>query len=431
MRIVHLAAGAGSMYCGGCVRDAAMARALIARGHDVQIVPLYTPLRIDADLPVTEVHLGALNAYLQQLSGIFARVPRPIARVLDNERLLRFVSRFAVSTKPSQLGPMTVSVIAGSDGRQRAELSRLVDFLACEARPDAVTITNSMLSGVAPEMKRRLRVPVLCEVKGEDGFIDAIPEPHRSEALTLLRRNAASVDRFISPTAAYADHMAQWLEVERERIAVVSTIIDAEALHRAGPRLRRPFTVGYLSVITPRKGLHVLVDALAILIREGRDVRLRAAGQVLDRRYWREIRATIRRERLSDRVEYLGEVSVADKVTLLHSLSAFCQPSIKPEVLGTAALEAQAAGVPVVAPDEGVFPGMLGLTGGGVMFESGDVDALAERLAELMDDPVRADAMGESGAAQVARQFSAELASETMEAILTALEAQGDGEEAV
>ena len=112
MRIVHLAAGAGSMYCGGCVRDAAMARALIARGHDVQIVPLYTPLRIDADLPVTEVHLGALNAYLQQLSGIFARVPRPIARVLDNERLLRFVSRFAVSTKPSQLGPMTVSVIA-------------------------------------------------------------------------------------------------------------------------------------------------------------------------------------------------------------------------------------------------------------------------------------------------------------------------------
>jgi phosphatidylinositol alpha-mannosyltransferase len=130
-------------------------------------------------------------------------------------------------------------------------------------------------------------------------------------------------------------------------------------------------------------------------------------------------------------VEYLGEVSVADKVTLLHSLSAFCQPSIKPEVLGTAALEAQAAGVPVVAPDEGVFPGMLGLTGGGVMFESGDVDALAERLAELMDDPVRADAMGESGAAQVARQFSAELAPETMEAILTALEAQGDGEEAV
>ncbi|MFP4248075.1 MAG: glycosyltransferase family 4 protein [Armatimonadota bacterium] len=419
MRISHLAAGAANMYCGACARDAAMARALLARGHEVQIVPLYTPLRLDGDdLPVADVQLGALNAYLQQVSGVFARLPRPLARLLDNERLLRFVSRFAVQTDPSVLGPMTVSVLAGADGRQQAEVERLLQFLEHDARPDVVTITNSMLSGVAPRIKETLGIPVLCEVKGEDGFIEALPPPHRDEAVALARRNAHSIDRFIAPTEGYANQMAEFLEVPRGRMKVVRTIIDAAALARSAPRPREPFTVGYVSVITPRKGLHVLVDALAHSVEEGRDVRLRVAGQVLDRKYWREIRRAIHRCGLSEQVDILGEVTFAEKVALLHSLSAFCQPSIKPEALGTAALEAQAAGVPVVAADDGVFPETLDVTGGGVLFEPESTEDLAVRLSELMDDPARADAMGESGARGVAEHFSAEAAASAMERIL-------------
>lgn len=420
MRIVHLAAGAANMYCGACARDAAMARALIARGHEVQIVPLYTPLRLEGagDLPVADVHLGAMNAYLQQVSGIFARMPRPIARLLDHEGLLRFVSRFAVSTKPAQLGPMTVSVLAGADGRQRTEVERLIDFLERDARPDVVTITNSMLSGVAPQIKQRMGIPVLCEVKGEDGFIEALPQPHRDEATGHARRNARSIDRLIAPTERYADQMAEWLDVPRERIHVVRTIIDSDAFTREGPRARDPLVVGYVSVITPRKGLHVLVDAVAQLAAAGRDVRLRVAGQILDRRYWRDVQASVRAAGMDERFEYLGEVSLDEKIALLHSLSAFCQPSIKPEALGTASLEAQAAGVPVAAPHEGVFPEILDLTGGGLLFEPADTDTLASRLTELMDDPDRADAMGESAARAVAQHFSAEAAASAMERIL-------------
>ena len=77
------------MYCGACARDAALARGLIARGHEVAIVPLYTPLRLDGDepLPVTAVHLGAMNAYLQQLHPGFAHLPRPLTRALDHPGL--------------------------------------------------------------------------------------------------------------------------------------------------------------------------------------------------------------------------------------------------------------------------------------------------------------------------------------------------------
>ncbi len=415
------------MYCGACARDAALARALIARGHDVQIVPLYTPLRLEGDepLPVTDVHLGAMNAYLQQLHSGFARLPRPLARLLDDPRLLRWLSRFAVSTRPSQLGPMTVSVLAGADGRQRAELGRLLDFLAGQIHPDVVTITNSMLSGIAPEVKRRLGVPVVCELKGEDGFIDAIPEPHRAEAIALMRRNTASIDRLIAPGAAYAQHMAGYLDVPRERIAVVPSIIDAAGLRREEPRVRAPFTVGYLSVITPRKGLHVLAEAFERLVADGRDARLRVAGQVLDRRYEGEIERSVRRAGISDRVEFLGELDGAAKLAFLHGLSALVLPSIKPEVLGTVALEAQAAGIPVAAPDDGVFPEMLAATGGGVLFTPRDADDLAAKLAALMDDADAADAMGESGVEAVARLHGEAAVAEAMIALLDGLTADG------
>lgn len=439
MRIVHLAAGAGAMYCGACARDAALARGLIARGHEVAIVPLYTPLRLDGDepLPVTEVHLGAMNAYLQQLHPGFARLPRPLTRALDHPGLLRWLSRFAVSTKPAQLGPMTVSVLAGAEGRQRAELERLLDFLAQDP-PDVLSITNSMLSGVAPPAKARLGIPILCEVKGEDGFIDALPGPHRARAVEYLRRNAQSIDRFVAPSESYAAHMAGYLDVPRERIAVVPSAIDARPLRREGPRVAQPFTVGYLSVITPRKGLHVLVEAVARLVAEGREVHLRAAGRVLDGRYARELRRSIRRLGLSAYARLEGELPAAQKPAFLHALSVLVQPSILPEILGTVALEAQAAGLPVVAPEEGAFPEMLALTGGGLLFVPRNAEALADALRALMDDPARADELGARGAAAVAEHYAPDRVVGEMLGVLTELttapsRAGGDdgGEEAV
>lgn len=423
MRVVLLAAGAADMYCGACMRDVSLARALIARGHPVNIVPLYTPLRIEGDMPspVSEVHLGAVNVYLQQLSDFFARMPRPLRRVLDSPGLLRWLSRFAVSTRAEQLGPLTVSVLAGPEGRQKTELGRLIDFVSEPSPPDVVTITNSLLSGIAPALKERLRVPVVCELKGEDGFVDALPEPHRTTALDLMRRNAESIDHFIAPTHGYAEQMAAYLNLPRERIAVIYSPLDADAFAPTKSRVRDPFTIGYLAVIIPRKGLHVLVEAVRELIAEGREIVLRVAGQALDRRYLKQIQRKIKDAEIGKYIEFVGELSFAEKIEFLHSLSVLCQPSIKPETLGMVALEAQAAGLPVVVPDAGVFPEMLAVTGGGVLFAPADALDLARKLAGLMDDGAAADRMGKQGAAAVKRHFSPDAAAETLIALLAEL----------
>lgn len=268
MRLIHLAAGAGDTYCGACAGDLALVRGLAALGHEVMVVPLYTPLRLEGAVPqvIAPVFLGGINAYLQQLSPAFARLPGFLTRPLDSPGLLRWASRFAVRTDPARLGPMTVSVLQGRQGRQRAELDRLLDFLQSQPPPDVVSITNSLLSALAPVIKERLGVPVICGLQGEDAFLDAMPSRYRNQALDLIRSNARSIDRFIAPAHWYARHMTEFLGESPQRVAVVPPGLDVAAGHRDSAGAPQPAVIGYLSAITPRKGLHLLVEAVAMLV---------------------------------------------------------------------------------------------------------------------------------------------------------------------
>ncbi len=66
-KIVYLTAGAGGMFCGSCMHDNALAKALIQQGLDVQLVPTYTPIRTDElNVSVDQVFFGGINVFLQQ-----------------------------------------------------------------------------------------------------------------------------------------------------------------------------------------------------------------------------------------------------------------------------------------------------------------------------------------------------------------------------
>lgn len=423
MRLVYLAAGAGQMYCGACARDVVLVRGLIARGHDVQVIPLYTPLRVEGDepFPTQAVFMGGINAFLQQRFAFFRRLPPALDRILDLPALLRFVSRFALSTKASELGEMTVSVLAGRDGQQNKELERLVAHLKGEGLPDAFVITNSLLSGLAPELKRQFGVPVLCGLQGEDSFVGSMPERYRSQAHDLMRRNAEAVDLFIAPSQGYGLRMAQLLAVDPARVRTVPTGLDVAPYRSQAPRVREPFTVGYLSVITPVKGLDLLVEACRKLAREGgRELRLRVAGRVLDKRYWGQVSRSVARAGLSPRFEYLGEVDLAEKHDFLRGCSVLVLPSRTEEARGLVVMEALAAGVPALAPATGVFPELLARFPD-LLFPPGDVEELARRLERLMLEPEEADRLGREGGQMVATEFSPEGAVEEMLGVLQGL----------
>ena len=74
--IVYLTAGAGGMFCGSCMHDNALAKALNAEGWDVTLVPFYTPIRTDeSDVSIDQVFFGGVNVFLQQKIPLFRFVP--------------------------------------------------------------------------------------------------------------------------------------------------------------------------------------------------------------------------------------------------------------------------------------------------------------------------------------------------------------------
>src|SRR5450759_2967601 len=131
MRILYIAAGAGDMFCGLCARDGILVNQLLAIGEDVQFVPLYMPVRTDGyEFSQSDpIFYGGINVFLQQNSAFWRMLPPAFDRILDNRRLLKWVSRFAISTDSKDLGPMTVSMLSGKLGKQRKELERLLAYI--------------------------------------------------------------------------------------------------------------------------------------------------------------------------------------------------------------------------------------------------------------------------------------------------------------
>ncbi len=424
MRILHLAAGAGQMYCGACARDMVMAKGLIKLGHDFEITPLYTPLRIEGEAPVEpgEVYLGGINAWLQQNSALFRWLPRGVDRILDHPALLRWVSKYAISTKPSQLGPMTVSVLAGREGRQAKEVDKLLDYIRSQPPVDLFSITNSLLSGLAPTLKANFTAPVVCGLQGEEDFVASLPARYQAQAREWMRRNASAIDLFLAPGEAYADLMADFLAIPRSRIRVVRPGIEHVQHARPHPRSTDPFVIGYLSVITPRKGLDLLVKAWIKLVHDqGRAMRLRVAGRILDKGYFDEVAGLIHAAGLDSAWEFLDEVDLPGKIAFLRQCSAFTVPSRFAESRGMAIMEAIASGVPVIAPESGIYPEMLGLLGGGLLFPPEDVDALAACLAHIQDNPEAADTAAAQALANLRLHHDPARMAETLEGIFTEL----------
>ena len=177
----------------------------------------------------------------------------------------------------------------------------------------------------------------------------------------------------------------------------------------AASRPREPFTIGYLSAITPLKGLDLLAEAyLRFRSTYPGPAQLHVAGKILDPAFWGGVQSVLARGGRAAELTYAGEPDLAGKRSFLQGLSVYVQPSRTQEARGLSALEALATGVPVLAPASGAFPEMLEATGGGRCVPMADSGALAASLGALAADPEAADAMGQRAAAGIRLQYAPE-----------------------
>jgi glycosyltransferase involved in cell wall biosynthesis len=414
MKIAYVTAGAGGMYCGSCMRDNTLAAALVKLGHEALLVPTYTPIRTDEeDVSESRVFFGGINIYLEQKFWLFRHTPWFLDRLLNFPTLLRWVSRWGVKTRAEELGDLAVSMLQGEHGRQRKEVDKLVRWLAEEVRPDLVNLTATLLSGMVHEFRRRMPgEPVLCSLQGDDAFTEYLPPAHRERALALIREHCREIDGFLATSAYFADFTSGYFGIPREKIHVVLPGINLAG--HGGPRPDRagkPFTVGYFARVCPEKGFHQLVDAYLRLRRlpGTSGVRLHASGWLgaNHRPFYDEQVRRIEQAGLKDDFLHLECPDHASKVRFLQDLDVLSVPTTYREPKGLYVLEALANGVPVVQPRHGSFPELIEATGGGLLVEPGDADALAGALRELALDRRRAAELGERGRAAVLERFTA------------------------
>lgn len=415
MRIAYITAGAGHMYCGSCLRDNTLAMALRAAGHDVQLIPTYTPTRTDEpNVSHDRVYLGGINVFLQQHLALFRRTPWALDRLLDSPPLLRLATRWGVSVDPARLGAMTVSMLHGPDGFQRKEIEKLVRYLADEMKPEIVTLPNSLLIGLAPAIKTALRVPVCCTFQGEELFLDSLGEPYRTKSLELIRGHAARVDAFVAVSVFGADQMAGYLGIGRDRIRVVPLGINLDGHAKRTDADPEPFTIGYLGRIAPEKGLHILCEAYYRLVSRGTTLppsRVWAAGYLgpEHRAYLAGIQRQMDQWGLSGAFRYHGELDRSAKLAYLRELSVLSVPGKYEDPKGLFLLEAMASGVPLVQPRRGAATEIVEATGGGLLVEPHDPDALADGLMALLADPAKRRVLGDRGYEGVRLHYSSAL----------------------
>jgi glycosyltransferase involved in cell wall biosynthesis len=409
MNILSITAGAAGMYCGSCLRDNALAVELLRRGHQVTLLPLYTPTNPDeTNVSRKRVLFGGISIYLQQYSSFFRRSPKWLDRLIDAPWLINAFASRSLSTDPRLLGDLTVSMLEGDRGVLRKEFDKLLAWMADEPVPDVVNLPNSLLIGLAAPIKRALKRPVCCTLQGEDLFLNGLVEPYRTRAIDLIRRQVPDVDRFLSVSEAYVPVMSSMLAIPAGRISVVPLGINLTGFERRTDH-GLPFRVGYFARIAPEKGLHVLADAYVLLrkrIPPGQ-VRLEAAGYMAPAQasYLADVKARLHSAGLAGEFTYHGSVDRDGKLAFLRSLDVLSVPAPYDEPKGVFLLEAMAEGVPVVQPRRGAFTEIVEKTGGGLLVPPDDPAALAGALHDLWADRVLRERLGQRGFAGVREHY--------------------------
>jgi len=391
MKILYLTGGAGQMYCGSCLRDNALATELLSRGHQVTLLPVYTPTLTDeVNVSQDKVFFGGISVYLEQYIPPFRNSPKWLDRFWDSKTMLHLASRRSISTSPKMLGEMTVSMLRGEQGFQHKEISKLLKWLKNEDKPDVISLPYTLLLGLAKPLKESLGRPICCTLQGEDLFLEGLQEPYRSESKKLIESQLQHVDAFISVSEYYAEFMPGYLGIPRNKIHVVPLGINLDGYQKKEPSSDGTLKIGYFARIAPEKGLHVLADAYQRMRKSGSltNARMEVAGYLAPeyQRYLHDIESGFKNSGLGEEFTYRGVLNRQQKISFLQSLDVLSVPATYNEPKGIFLLEAMACGVPVVQPRRGGFTEIIERTGGGLLVEPDDVDSLAEGLLTIARD---------------------------------------------
>jgi glycosyltransferase involved in cell wall biosynthesis len=383
----------GKPHCGGQgIYTRHLSKALVDLGHHVEVFsgPPYPVL--DPRVPLHELpSLDLWDRYPWML-------PRPsqVKTRIDVGETLR-----------TALTGTFAEPWAFSKRAERAILPRLADF-------DIVHDNQCLGSGLLGLQAAGL--PILGTIHHPitvDRRIDMANAPNwfrrfgagRFYAFTKMQsRVAQQLPRIMTVSENSLGDITDGHGVDPDKMRVVHVGVDPE-LFRPLPEIAR--IPGRLMTTSssdvPMKGLVHLLEAVAKVRTERPEVSLTVIGTP---NADGPVMKAIRRFGIEDAVHFVSGVSDERIVELYAEAELAVVPSLY-EGFSLPAIEAMAAGVPVVATTGGAIPEVVGTDGTtAALVPPGDAGALAQAIGELLDDTARREAIGAAGRTRAVERYS-------------------------
>jgi glycosyltransferase involved in cell wall biosynthesis/GT2 family glycosyltransferase len=275
-------------------------------------------------------------------------------------------------------GPEDEAIPVGTWGRHPAlflydprplwrELGATYDVIDVHEEPFALATAEVLLL----RWLRRNDAPVVLYTA--QNLYKRYPPPFRWLERYALR-HASGISACNTAAAAIAESKGF---AGRARVIPLGVDLDRYAARAEPSAPRGSVVTGFVGRLVPEKGLQTLLDAAD---REPRlSVRIAGAGPMAA-----DLRAAIAARGLADRMHLLGAIAPDSVPAFYSTLDVLAVPSIPragwTEQFGRVAVEAMAAGVPVVSSDAGALADVVG--GAGVIVPAGDPAALSRALIE-------------------------------------------------
>lgn len=218
--------------------------------------------------------------------------------------------------------------------------------------------------------------------------------------LVMQRRVASQLDRIVTVSTASAADITTDFGVLPGAISIVPNGVDT-TLFRPLPEVKRKPNqiIATASADAPLKGLSVLLHAFHELCESRSDLRLLLIARP---RSGGETEALIHRLGLAGRIEFVSDAS-HEAINRLYAESALAVVPSLYEGFGLPAVEAMAAGIPLVSSDGGALAEVVG--NGGFSVPAGDSAALARGVEAVLSQPELAKALADGGLTRAQTQF--------------------------
>ena len=268
-------------------------------------------------------------------------------------------------------------------------------------------------SPLLPAVARRAagRVPVALLLVGDyPSVVDDLPQPRwRKEAIRCWalwnRRGQETVARR-ALTIVNSEEIHRRLRPRLTNLVRVRTTNLSETdFHAAGDTpMRKPYRLLYAGRMDRGKGLLLLVETVALVVRSGIDVRLDLVGptqardSVLD-----DMALLAARQGVADRIEYHGSRPLGPELFAFHRRAdVFVNASLKTEGFPRAIWEAQANSLPVVATRVGAIPFVLRDGESARLVDPRSASKLADGIRDVLHNPALRKRLISNGLAMAA-----------------------------